>query len=1371
MNIRWSFALVLLCALIPGAAFAASPDIVISQIYGAGGNAGASLTHDYVELYNRGTVAVSVAGWSIQYASSTGTGNLGNGTTQITELPSVMIQPGQYYLVREASGGAAGSPLPAADFIDATPINMAAGAGKVALAKIAVSLGCNGGSTPCSPAQMANIVDLVGFGGANFFEGASGPAPSATNAIFRKSGGCQDTDNNANDFLAGPAGPRNTATIAPCGNATPSIGAFTNPLATVQQDAAPFAVGLTGSDDNSIYNWSATPVSGISSVSVGGQGTANVSYTVTLQPGFTGVASFTATLSDNVNSPVNATVTIQVNPIIVDNPPTITPPLNPITTVAQDAPAFTVGLFGADDNNIFNWSASAGAGVSGVSVTGGQGTSSATFTVSLQSGYSGTASFTASLSDGFNGPATQVVNITVTPAPPPPLDHVVISQIYGGGGNGGATYRNDYVELYNASTQAFDLGGWTVQYASATGTAWQIQPLGGIMQPGEYYLVQLASGGAVGALLPAANVNGSINISGTTGKVALVMGGDPLDGCPTGDPLLVDLVGYGTTANCREGLTNAPAPSNTTAAFRKNGGLTDTNVNGADFVIAAPNPRRTTPIVEIGPYVLTVDPRNNNTTAPRDASMNVTFTEPVNVDSGWYTINCVTTGNHDSATVATAGGTGSTWIITPNTNFLAGEQCTVTVFKDSIHDQDFDDSGVNTDTLTANYSWTFTVATGTLPVYTADVHMTFGNPSDAVLDELEPNNYLMEKPEFALSYNRDKGTPNWVSWHLDTTWVGTLTRVDTFRPDPAVLPDWYRVLHTDYQSSGFDRGHMVPNADRDKETSMPINQATFLMTNMIPQTPDNNQGPWANMENDLRALIPANEMYIVAGPAGIGGTGSAGFMTTLAGGKITVPSSTWKCALVLASAGGDDLARVTGATRTICVIMPNVQGIRNNDWESYLTTVDAVEALSGYDLFSNLPNAVENAVESGVNGVNKPGVADSSVTTDEDVAASITLDVAAANNNPLTYTILTGPANGVLSGSGANRTYTPAPDFFGSDSFTFQVSDGANQSNIGTVSITVDSVNDAPVATITVPPTTLEGSAVTASVSVTDVDGSSFTYSWTVTKDAAPYATGTSSTINFTPDDNGSYGVSVTVTDASGGYGSDSEVVTASNVAPSVLTVSGPAAPVQAGTAATITVTYSDPGSADTHSASVTWDDSTSSTVACAAGVCSASHTYAAAGIYGVTLVVSDDDGGTAATSFNYVVVTDAANTAAVTGGGWISTTSGKASLNVNAKYNGGATPTGSTHFKFTGFEVNSTSYDWLVVSGANAQYQGTATINGSGAYGFLVTVTDGSPDKFRIRVWDKTTLNTIYDNVTGAPDDIDTANPQAIGGGNINIH
>src|SRR4029453_2147359 len=163
------------------------------------------------------------------------------------------------------------------------------------------------------------------------------------------------------------------------------------------------------------------------------------------------------------------------------------------------------------------------------------------------------------------------------------------------------------------------------------------------------------------------------------------------------------------------------------------------------------------------------------------------------------------------------------------------------------------------------------------------------------------------------------------------------------------------------------------NADRDKETSIPINQATFLMSNMVAQAPDNNQGPWANLEAYLRTLLPGDELYIVSGPYGVGGTGSnGGVTTTLATGHVTVPSATWKVALVLPKDGGDDLARVSCSTRTIAVIMPNQDSIRPNPWETYLTTVDAVETLTGYDFFSNLPEPYQHCIEAGTNGNNPP---------------------------------------------------------------------------------------------------------------------------------------------------------------------------------------------------------------------------------------------------------------------------------------------------------------------------------------------------------------------------------------------------------------
>jgi hypothetical protein len=285
------------------------------------------------------------------------------------------------------------------------------------------------------------------------------------------------------------------------------------------------------------------------------------------------------------------------------------------------------------------------------------------------------------------------------PAARPPSD-VVISQIYGGGGNSGATYRNDFVELYNRGAGPVDLTGWSFQYspAASNGQPFLVQPIGGSIGAGQYYLIQLASGGNVGSLLPVdANIIGNINISSTSGKVAIVNSFDALlGGCPIYDPHIMDLVGYGT-ADCSEGLKTAPTLSNTTADFRKAGGAQDTDVNGDDFLTppAPPFPRRTEPIVELGPFVFKTDPGRNGLDAPRDATIDVTFTEAVTVDPAWFNLACASSGQHNSATFASSFG-GQDQYITPNDNFIAGEQCTVTIFKDRVHDVDLNDNGPDT---------------------------------------------------------------------------------------------------------------------------------------------------------------------------------------------------------------------------------------------------------------------------------------------------------------------------------------------------------------------------------------------------------------------------------------------------------------------------------------------------------------------------------------------------------------------------------------------------------------------------------------------------------------------------------------------------
>ncbi|MDH5823039.1 lamin tail domain-containing protein [Luteimonas sp. RD2P54] len=189
----------------------AQAQVVISQVYGGGGNSGATFTNDYVELFNRGADPVALSGKSIQYASATGTGNFGAGSSQLLALPGDTIEPGGYYLVALA-GGSTGVPLPAADA--SGTINMAGASGKAALVDSTSSLGCNGGSNPCTPAQEALILDLVGFGGANYFEG-DGAAPGLNNSTagFRADAGCTDSDDNAADFGTGTPAPRNSSTV------------------------------------------------------------------------------------------------------------------------------------------------------------------------------------------------------------------------------------------------------------------------------------------------------------------------------------------------------------------------------------------------------------------------------------------------------------------------------------------------------------------------------------------------------------------------------------------------------------------------------------------------------------------------------------------------------------------------------------------------------------------------------------------------------------------------------------------------------------------------------------------------------------------------------------------------------------------------------------------------------------------------------------------------------------------------------------------------------------------------------------------------------------------------------------------------------
>jgi len=243
-------------------------------------------------------------------------------------------------------------------------------------------------------------------------------------------------------------------------------------------------------------------------------------------------------------------------------------------------------------------------------------------------------------------------------------------------------------------------------------------------------------------------------------------------------------------------------------------------------------------------------------------------------------------------------------------------------------------------------------------------NILFGNPSNATTSTVSTTNYLMNKTQFSLSYNSTQGKPNWVSWHLDPTWIGSAARCDCFASDVLLPTGWYRVSSSSYTGSGFDRGHNCPSADRTLNST--DNRATFLMTNMMPQAPLNNQQTWEKLESYCRKLVTqGNECYIICGSYGVGGTGSNGYRTTLDNGRVTVPSNIWKVVLVLPQ-GTNDVSRVTTATRVIAVNTPNAQSIVTSTWGGYRTTVDAIEAATGYDILSVLPDATEAVLESRV---------------------------------------------------------------------------------------------------------------------------------------------------------------------------------------------------------------------------------------------------------------------------------------------------------------------------------------------------------------------------------------------------------------------
>ena len=341
------------------------------------------------------------------------------------------------------------------------------------------------------------------------------------------------------------------------------------------------------------------------------------------------------------------------------------------------------------------------------------------------------------------------------------------------------------------------------------------------------------------------------------------------------------------------------------------------------------------------------------------------------------------------------------------------------------------------------------VAASTTAAYAGNTE--FGEPADQDASD----DFLVRRAQFTASYNRARGGPNWVSYNLEATHFGSLDRCDCFSPDPLLPADYPRVQTSDYTGGGYDRGHLVRSFDR--TAGALDNATTFYTTNILPQAADNNQGPWAVLEDSLGRLARSanKEVYIVTG-----GAGSLG--TVRNEGRITIPAVTWKVALVLPRDRGlADVRSVADVDDVIAIVMPNRNGIRNVPWTTYEVTVDSVEKLTGYDLLAKLPDNVERQLETG----SRPPVADAG---GNDAARTA---YAVAEGAPVTFAgSATDPdAGDVLSyawdfgdgakGAGAAPSHVYADD--GTYTATLTVTDSRGVTDVATAPVRVSNVSPA----------------------------------------------------------------------------------------------------------------------------------------------------------------------------------------------------------------------------------------------------------------------------------------------------------------------
>ncbi|HXI70859.1 MAG TPA: DNA/RNA non-specific endonuclease [Verrucomicrobiae bacterium] len=341
------------------------------------------------------------------------------------------------------------------------------------------------------------------------------------------------------------------------------------------------------------------------------------------------------------------------------------------------------------------------------------------------------------------------------------------------------------------------------------------------------------------------------------------------------------------------------------------------------------------------------------------------------------------------------------------------------------------------------------------------LQMQLGNPSSATTNAAVTNNYLIQRTVESIGYSAHYNEPIWASWDLTTADVGGSGRNSSFYTDTNLPATFYWVKTGDYTGSGFDRGHLCPSADRTDTTN--INKLVFYMSNIMPQTPDNNQGIWANFEDDCRTFASAgNELIIMCGPS----TFSGARINT--NGPVYIPGYTWKVAVIVPTGSGTALSRLTATNRVIAINVPNIAGIRTTPWTNFVTSVNALQTTTGFTFFTAVASDIAEVLRARVDGAAAPGISGfspSSAATNASVtitgnnfsgasivkfnttyATSFTVN----SGTQITATVPAGATSGAIS--------VIAPGGLAASAGSFTVTNGTGGGGGGTTNLTVSQV-------------------------------------------------------------------------------------------------------------------------------------------------------------------------------------------------------------------------------------------------------------------------------------------------------------------------